>query len=454
MVGGNLSTVLFTSDLNATGTAPKPRAAAFAPNFFFNFTDSEFNTMNGIAINPNTGNVYITNVNGTQHKVLIFDSTGTRLSEIGGATGTGNYQFNTPIGIAVNSSGYIFVVDSGNSCFKVYNSSGGFVFKIGTAGAGNGQFRTPTSVAVNVSGYIYVSDSGQGGTRPRMQIFTPAGVWQSSFIFNPTTNNAGSLAINSTGQVYVARSNLNDVRVYNCSGTLLYTIDGTFDALRGVAINSTGHAHVADAGIYDVVHVYDNAGIFRYDLGGTGTQSGEMSEPSAVAINPATNFLYELDDGNNRVQIFGTAPPSGLSITINGGAAKTTTRSVTLTIAATYASEICFSNDGSTWTPWEPFATTKEWTLTDGNGVKTVYFKVRGDSESAPASTTITLEINGGGGGEIPLDFLTGFLISEYIVFGALFVAFAVSEVVIPKLKKRREEPTRLKAVNKNLDKR
>ncbi len=454
MVGGILPSVLLTMNLNhGENTSPEPRSAALAPQFLFNFTDSEFATINGIAINPTAGKIYITNVNGTQHKVLIFDTAGNRLSQIGGASGNGNYAFNTPTGIAVNASGHIFVVDTGNDLVKVYDSAGTFLFNMGS-----GLFNTaPHSVSVNSSGYIYVSDQGSGGgNRPRALIFNAGGVIQYSFVFDPNNNNPGRLAINSTGYVYAVRTVADDIRVYTCYGAYLYSITG-FNAPTGIAINSSQYVHVADAGTSDRVSVYDPAGASCYYLGGSAGQP-PMNNPSSVAINSATGLLYELDDGSNIVQVFDTRPPSGIAISINGGTAKTSSTTVTLTLGANYASEMCFSNDGTTWEAWEPLASTKMWTLTSGDGVKTVYFKVRANTESTPIAASITLNTSSGSG--VPPEFTTGFLIVEYITFGVLFGAFAVIEVVLPKLKKRREgptrreEPTRLKAVNKTPDKR
>ncbi len=462
VVGGIMPIVLLTVNLNASGTAPEPRPATFTPNFLFNITDSEFNVMNGIAINPTTGKVYITNVNGGDAKVLVFNQCGIRLSQIGSTTGTADGQFDTPMGIAVDQSGRIFVADSANDRVQVFDSNGAFLFKFGSNAYTDGNFLGPTSVAVNGTGYIYVSETGGGGAQdPRVQVFDPSGNFVDSWVFNSNANPA-NLAINSTGHVYVVRSTADNVQVYTCYGALLYTITNAgFNTLKGAAINSSGHLHIADAGTADRVHACNKAGNYLYYLGGTaGTQPGQMSNPSAVAINPLTDHLIELDDGNNRVQIYGAATSMCCSFIVNNGNATTTTRSVTLAIGALYATEMCFSNDSTTWTAWEPLASTKAWMLTDGNGLKTVYIKLRGNGETTPVSTTITLDTTGGTSGDIPPEFTTGFLIVEYITFGVLFGAFAVIEVVLPKLKKRREgptrreEPTRLKAVNKTPDKR
>jgi hypothetical protein len=92
-----------------------------------------------------------------------------------------------------------------------------------------------------------------------------------------------------------------------------------------------------------------------------------------------------------------TVAPSG-SITINGGADYTNITSVTLDLSATDVSgvtEMIISNDGvfDTEIP-EPYATSKTWTLTAGDGKKTVYvkFKDSAGNWSSAYSDAITLD--------------------------------------------------------------
>ena len=66
-----------------------------------------------------------------------------------------------------------------------------------------------------------------------------------------------------------------------------------------------------------------------------------------------------------------TSPPTG-TVVINGGAAATNIRTVTLTLAATDAlstvTQMRFSNTGSSFSAAETYATTKTWTLSSGAG--------------------------------------------------------------------------------------
>jgi hypothetical protein len=93
-----------------------------------------------------------------------------------------------------------------------------------------------------------------------------------------------------------------------------------------------------------------------------------------------------------------TTAPTG-AISINGGAASTNTPSVTLTLSASDGSgsgvyQMRFSNDGSAWSAWEAYGTSKAWTLTSGAGTKTVYvqYKDNAGNISGSFSDTIILE--------------------------------------------------------------
>jgi hypothetical protein len=91
-----------------------------------------------------------------------------------------------------------------------------------------------------------------------------------------------------------------------------------------------------------------------------------------------------------------TTPPTG-TVTINGGAATTASTSVTLTLSATdnsgTVSQMQFSSDGTTYSAWEVYATSKAWTLFSGDGEKSVYAKFRdaAGNVSAAATDSITL---------------------------------------------------------------
>ena len=115
-------------------------------------------------------------------------------------------------------------------------------------------------------------------------------------------------------------------------------------------------------------------------------------------------------DSTSQDVIIDFEAPAG-SITINNGDAETTSTSVSLTLSA---SDNCstvafmrFSNDDSTWSSWEQYATTQSWTLTSGTGTKWVYVQFQdtvgnisqsySDSIQLVPLTTITVTSPNGG---------------------------------------------------------
>ena len=88
------------------------------------------------------------------------------------------------------------------------------------------------------------------------------------------------------------------------------------------------------------------------------------------------------------------------SMQINNGATVTKTTAVTLGLYASDPNGIAtmqFSNDGVTYTAEEPYATTKAWLLSSGDGLKTVYVRFRDNDLPtgrlySPVITDITLD--------------------------------------------------------------
>jgi ribosomal protein S27E len=153
---------------------------------------------------------------------------------------------------------------------------------------------------------------------------------------------------------------------------------------------------------------FDRSGIDGYSVSWDGTSDTKPDETKEFeqSVHEDTKTLEDgvwyfhiraRDTANNWNQTathFGpikidTKPPDYVSLSINSGADYTNDKLVTLSITATDAGSgvalISFSNDGSAWSGWESFCTTRSnWDLTDssfgGNssdGPKTVRAKTR-----------------------------------------------------------------------------
>ena len=93
-----------------------------------------------------------------------------------------------------------------------------------------------------------------------------------------------------------------------------------------------------------------------------------------------------------------TVDPSG-TVEINGGDDLTNDAAVNLTLSAddpspgTGVAEMSFSNDGATWSIPEPFATSKSWNLSGGDGEKTVHVRYR-DAAGNETTAQDTVELD------------------------------------------------------------
>jgi streptogramin lyase len=91
----------------------------------------------------------------------------------GSTDGNGNNAtFNDPIGVAVDSTGNIFVTDYGNNKVRKITANGVVSTLAGTGiagsadGAGNAaSFKGPFGITIGRKGYLYVTDAGNGSIR-------------------------------------------------------------------------------------------------------------------------------------------------------------------------------------------------------------------------------------------------------------------------------------------------
>lgn len=100
--------------------------------------------------------------------------------------------------------------------------------------------------------------------------------------------------------------------------------------------------------------------------------------------------------------VLDTLAPQGLTVKLNNGSQYTTSKNVTLNISVSDISTAGYQMkvwgiDGASSednASWETFAATKSIALSTGDGLKTVYVKVRDDvcNETAAASASITLD--------------------------------------------------------------
>ena len=202
------------SEYDVTGSTPAPLRSV----------NSIGNTPTGIDVDS-AGNVYVA-ISGdnqvarykphpTTPSLFQLDTsfgTGGRI----GAAGSGNAQFNGPYDVALSPNGSeIGVSDSGNNRVQRFRTDGSFIGAFGQAGGGSGQFSSPKGIAYDSIGYLYIIDSGNS----RVALWFPpsavgtsgaAGTSLGQFQFQTAAN----LGVGTHG-IYVADSGNNRVQAFD-----------------------------------------------------------------------------------------------------------------------------------------------------------------------------------------------------------------------------------------------
>jgi len=160
------------------------------------------------------------------------------------------------------------------------------------------------------------------------------------------------------------------------------------------------------------------AGLASYDVqvrdgaGGTWTDWLTYTTQTSATFNGADDHTYYFQcrardtlgnlepyqGGNGDTQTtIDVSPPNG-SITINGGAFDTTSTNVQLTLwytdTTSGVSQMALSNDGSIYTSWDSPATSRNWILPAGDGLKTVYVRYKDTAGNVSAVYTDTISLD------------------------------------------------------------
>ena len=264
--------------------------------------DGQFGFPSGIAVDS-SGNVFVAGNN----RVQVFDSNGVFLSKWG-SFGVDDGKFINLGGIG-ETVGSLFVADSGNHRVQQFGGDGTHFLTWGTFGEGDGEFSHPQDVAAGGElGNIYVLDTGNN----RVQRFEPlrefVSKWGELGDGDGQFNEPLGIALDVSGNVYVADTGNHRVQVFSSTGEFLTkwgsegSSEGQFSSPRGIAVDASGKVYVADTGNHRV-QVFSSDGEFLGKLGSHGSFDGQFKSPSDVAVDGSGN-IYVADSRNSRVQVF------------------------------------------------------------------------------------------------------------------------------------------------------
>jgi sugar lactone lactonase YvrE len=302
----------------------------------------------GIAVDSG-GNVYFVvpqqnRVFKTARDGTLTTVAGTGLAGFSGDNGPAILaQLNNPIGIAIDSSGNLYISDTSND--RVRKVSGGVITTVAGDGiwgfsgdnglAINASLSYPTGVAIDNSGNLYIADSSNYRVRKVSNaiITTVAGNGTCCYsgdngsATNAQLNYPYGLAIDYAGSLYIA--DYENWRIRKVTGGVIVTVAGNgingfsgdngpavsaqINYAAGIAIDGLGNLYIADSG-NNLIRKVTGGTITTIAGGGGGcTQQvgpvgdgcpatqARLSGPDGVALDSSEN-LYIADSGDSRIR--------------------------------------------------------------------------------------------------------------------------------------------------------
>ncbi len=317
-------------------------------------TSAELNDPAGLAIDR-YGNLYVADYYNDRIRKISTSGIITTVAGNGngGYSGDGgpatNAWFNTPAGVAVDSSGNIYITDSWNFRVRKVDTSGiiNTIAGNGTSGfSGDGgpasvaELALPMGIVIDDSGNIYIADQYNQRVRKISKsgaINTFAGTGTAGITGNggqatgAQLNYPIGLALDDSGNVYIVDEFNSCIRKVSASGVINSFAGNTIRGFAGdwgpatkaelnwptgVGTDKKGNVFIAD-GTNNRIRKVDGADIITTLAGGGGGNAGysgdggaatsaELNHPADVAIDAAGN-IYIADQQNNRIRKVNTS---------------------------------------------------------------------------------------------------------------------------------------------------
>ena len=310
-------------------------------------TQATLNTPASIAIDA-TGNVYVADAFNHRVRRITPDGVITAFAGTGqaGFDGDGAHaidaQLRSPLGVAVDNSGTLYIADTYNHRIRKVTSDGIISTIAGTGESGFGgdggpgtaaMLSYPTGIAVTEDGTLYIADTRNHRVRRLAAdgtLTTVAGTGAAGYNGDggpaalARLNSPRDVAVSRDGTLYIVDRENRRIRRVDADGSIT-TIAGTgssgFNGDRGeatqatlrapygIAVDAQGNLYIADTFNHRVRKVASDgsiatvAGGERFGFSGDGWAAGfaALHYPLSVAVDIAGN-LYVADTFNHRIR--------------------------------------------------------------------------------------------------------------------------------------------------------
>ena len=192
---------------------------------------------------------------------------------------------NTPGGVAVDSSGNVYIADTYNNAIKEWNASTQTVTTLVSTGLSE-----PEAVAVDSSGNVYIADTLHGMIKE-----WNAGTHQVSTLVSTGLFDPEGVAVDSSGNVYIADTFNDAIKEWNVGTQAVSTLISGLNKPYDVAVDVSGNVYFADWG-NNAIKEWSPATGFTTTLVSSG-----LLHPTSVAVDGSGN-VYFADQSHDAIK--------------------------------------------------------------------------------------------------------------------------------------------------------